>query len=254
MFGKKSKYFFTAGIILMFVVMIFGLFFMTQYANVHVFYNIKNGEVEINRLSLLTIGGKEYSSNQYLFDYYRYSTDFPELTTVKQIGEYLRVVYDFQMKASRFNDTIIIYFVVGLICVAGLFLFDNHKRNIYYISNLVFGIIFPSIMMIFSIIMISNDLSLISNFEKNKETYQITSVMQDTSITGQERSAFIETGVDAVYEKASNVNAATMYVALALFGIVAAYFTFIMVFSILKYTKTSKARKEVIERAVNAND
>ena len=254
MFGKKSKYFFTAGIILMFVVMLFGLFFMTQYANVHVFYNIKDGNVQINRLSLLTIGGKEYSSNQYLFDYYRNSADFPELSTVNQIGEYLRVVYDFQMTASKFNDLIIIYFIVGLICVAAFHLFDNHKRNIYYVSNLVSGIFLPLVMLIFSFVMIGKDVALISNFEKNKGTYQITAVMQDTSITGQDRSAFIEKGVDAVYKKGSNVNATTMYVAIVIFAIVAAYFVFIMVFSILKYMKTSKARKEVIERAVNAND
>lgn len=254
MFGKKSKYFFTAGIILMFAVMIFGLFFMTQYANVHVFYNIKKGEVEINRGSLLTIGGQEYATNQYLFDYYRYSADFPELSNLKDIGAYLRVVYDFQMAASKFNDLYIIFFLDGLICMGLLYLFDNHKRNVYYVSNIVISVITTVEMLSFSVVMLINNLNLLSDFEKNKETYQITSVMQDASITGQQKSSYVSASVEEVYKKASNVNKATLVVSICVICLVAAYFAFMLVFSLLKYKATSKARKEIIERAVNAND
>lgn len=259
MFGSKSKIFFTLGIVIMFIVLIFGLFFMTQYANVHVFYSIDSDtrELVINPTTKLTIGSITLS-NTYVFSYLRSDVVLPAtlgpFEEVEDVQAVLQTVYNFQMTASKFNSNIIIFFLVGLICVGALYLFDNNKRKTYYISNLVIGIAAPVVMIIFSIVMIVNDLSLISNFESNKDLYKIVGVMQDSSIDGIVRGAYRNKPYEDLLSRASNINTGTMIAAIVLFALVAAYFTFILVFTLLKYKATSKARKETIERAVNAND
>lgn len=252
MFGSKSKYFFTAAIILMFVVLAFTLFFMTQYNNVHVFYIIKNGEVRITEGSSLSISANEYANNMKLFKFF--TTNSAYAMDEDLVPDFLRTVYDFQISASKFNDLYLIYFIVGLICVGSFYLFDNHKRKTYYISNAVVGITAPLTMVIFSIVMLVKNLSLLSNFEKNKEIYQITSVMQDPIYTTKEKDALIAGNVKDVIDKADSVNSTTLLVSIVLISLVAIYFTFLLVFSLLKYKATAKTRKEVIERAVNAND
>lgn len=262
MFGSKSKIFFTIALVLMFVVLIFGLFFMTQYANVHVFYNKsidpETGKtvIAINAGSNLTIGSQTIS-NLYLFNYMRYNTKGPfagQYTTIAAVSELMKTVYNFQISASKFNDLIIGYFITGLICVGSFYLFDNHKRNTYYISNLVIGLLAPLAMIIFSVIMIVKDLDLLNNFGKNKDLYQIVGVMQDPNIGGQYKGSLSTKEFSELQANATNVNNLTMIIAIVIFAIIAAYFTFLLVFTLMKYKATSKARKETIERAATAND
>ena len=275
MFGSKSKVFFTIALILMFVTLVFALFFMTQYANIHVFYNKKTIDgvktILINPGSQLDIKGKIFENTQ-LFSYLRTSYNYPESIgtfgrTDDEIGAFLNVVYKFQMSASKFNDLIIIYFLVGLICVGILYLFDNHKRNTYYLDNVIVGAISSFTMIVFSVFMIVENLSLLTNFENNKVLYKIVSVMQKDSIQKIEKYGMISSQTEVaehadvaaekysnILSKASGVNNTTFVIGIILFSLVAAYFAFIFIFTLLKYKATSQARKATIERAVNAND
>ena len=179
---KNSKAFYlTYGIILA-VLFIAALYYMSNYAHVHVYYTLESsGAISaFDRTAETTLG----YSNKNLFDYFsknagimiydpnsgavlvngeawvaehadsvsKFMSMFPEAAQFSTV--YAPIIFDFQVAMSEFNDLIVTFGLIGIVCFAILLVFANHSRRIYYKSNLIAGIILPLVVVVFGIVMI----------------------------------------------------------------------------------------------------
>ncbi|MGM9969887.1 MAG: hypothetical protein ACI35S_05770 [Anaeroplasma sp.] len=252
---SKSKLIFIIYGVLFGLVLVMGLYFMTQYANIHIFYVDNKGvPASFAETNGITIGGSSLT-NQYLFDYFKYSSNtFGYGEVDYDLG---MKIFNFQSTMSQFNDLIITFVVVGLIGIALFVIFSNHNRKVYYISNLVVGIVVSLTMIVFSIVMIVKNLGLMSNFTENEEFYKVISIMMDSNLEGSIKDLIIDGNIafdDALSQYASNVTSSTFIVATICFAIVAVYSLFILVYTVLRYKGSTKRRNEIIERAAQNND
>lgn len=242
---KNSKWVFLIFGIIIGVVILGALCYMTQYTHIHVYY-IKNSKGVVSFFS--DTENAFGNTNQNLVNFFQYTED----TTFEKdfIANYANIVYDFQVAMSSFNDLIIIYGIISLICFAGLLILGNHNRRIYYKSNLYGGIALPLIPAIFSIVMIIKNTSLMGTFNKNKELFNRVSVIQDLDYLESENLNY---SVDFLRERYS-CDATTYILFDILFAIVLIYSLFLIVVSIKKYKLTAADRAKVLEKAVENND
>lgn len=242
---KKTKWIYLVFGILMGIIIISALCYMTQYANIHVYYTINSkGDVAFGAGTENPFG----NTNQNLVNFFRDTED----TTFEKnfISNYAKQVYDYQTSMSSFNDLIVIFGIVGLVCFAGLLILGNQNRRIYYKSNLYGGIALPLVPAIFSVIMIVKNTALMSNFNANKELYNRVSVLQDINYNESD-NFYCE--VEYLKERYS-CDARTYIIFNVLFGIVLLYSLFLIVTAIVKYKNTADDRARVLEKAVKNND
>lgn len=242
---KNSKWFYFAFGIIMGIVILSALFYMTQYANIHVYYRIStNGDLVISKATPHDQSG---ATNRALFNFFERTQDN---VFEKDFNLYKMIVYNFQVAMSSFNDLILIYGIIGVICFAVLLILGNHNRRIYYVSNLVGGIVCPSIISIFSIVMIVKNTILMGTFNENKELFNRVSVLQDTTYNEGYNTSF---SIEYLQQKYS-CNDLTYIVYDLIFGIVLLYSVFMIFYAIKKYKSTAADRAKVLEKAVQNND
>ncbi len=161
----------------------------------------------------------------------------------------------FRNKLDSYNNLILAYGIVSLVCFALLIVLSNHNRKIYYKSNLIGGILIPAVNIIFSLILIINAFSLLSNFSnsENIAIYNVVSTLNNSSIASKNVRV---TDTDAANLQSLqniannfNINSATILGYIVFFGLTAAYNVFLIVFAFLKYKDTEKERNETLEKA-----
>lgn len=242
---NKGKFLYFAFGILMFVVLLGSLVYMTQYAHVHVYFTRSaTGAISF---AADTEDALHYS-NQILYDFFAETTD---QTFASDFNQYARTVYDFQIDMSAFDNLILIFAIIGLICFAGLLVLSNHSRRVYYKSNLYGGIVFPAVTAIFSVVMIIKNTMLMGVFSKNYELFNRVSVLQNPELKS---AASKETDNIAYLKDLYSCNTTTYIIFDILFALVFIYSLFLIAYSIYRYKECAEKRSKIIEKAVMSND
>lgn len=260
-----NKWIFFAYGLLFGLILIFGLYFMTMYANTHVMYTISDadGTISILKTSSQSVGGTPVENSE-IFKYFEelpnkqawWSSIFGSTGSTNALT-LARKVYQFQINASSFNDLIIIYAVVGLLAFGLLLVLGNHQRKVYYISNLAGGIAIPVFMIISSVFMIIKTIVLMADFNKNLELYWVTNYAANQDIANITKDSLLINMGSSKKEFLSNMgtfNNSVFILGIVLFTIVILYSLWLIATALIKYKATAEKRAEVIKRAVLNND
>lgn len=245
--------------VIIFVALLFGLYYMTRYANVHIGYQLSNG-VETFRSDL---GISTFVSNTDLFQYFDNAVDStsPVLKGITQgtntvvSAGYAKKIYDFQVEMSSFNTLIFVLLLIAIICFAIMLVFSNQSRKIYYKDNLAVGILMPFVVIILNLILMIKNFSLMGTFNENVDLFKTTAfLMNPDSDAGAKQLALKEGGYQYIVDGSSNVNSTTFIIATAIFAIVMVASVLMIIYTIYRYKECAKRRGEIIERAANKND
>lgn len=281
---KKTKLFIMIYLVLSFITLVLALGYSTKYSNMHIYYRINSkGTVVIDEAQEMESG----VSNKNLFTYFAADASQVADDTVEdkpfmdEINAYYKkngtsgnvenfitgaeyngstmakTIYNFQNSLSDYNQLILYYFIVFIIAVAVLFIFSNHSRKIYYKSNLVVGVAIPAVIVIFSIIMLVQNFSIMSTVNKNFKLFQLVDLLMDRDCTTKmaDNLAYnYQTKGDISGLMTKGEANMTFYIALAIYAIVILYSVFIAVLTIVKYKEGSQRRAEIEERMAQEND
>lgn len=166
----------------------------------------------------------------------------------------------FRAKLDDFNTLILWYGIISLIMFAGLLILSNHNRRIYYIGNIVGGVLLPLVNIVLVLVLLIQAFGLMANISdpNNNALYNVVSAMQNPTLGSQNVgiAASQATNVKQINNiiNAFNVNTTTIVMYLIFFVITAAYNVFLIIFAIMKYNATAKERNEVLEKARLAGD
>lgn len=249
---KHSKLIYTIYAILMGVVLIAALFFMTQYRYIRVNYESSWKGITMSSNSQLN-GAQQtalwrFFNNKSYTEYFGLASgDFASIGT--DIG-YGYTVFYFRQALDNFNTLLVWFAVFGFVCVAGLFIAANHSRRIYYKSNLIAGIIFPVAVIVFAIILVVNEFSLMSQLNENYNLFNLVSILQNPvneQLSRPNRDVAVIAGM-------FNCNNLTFILFLILLAIVVIYSIFLIVYAIKRYNGCAKERQSILEKAGALND
>lgn len=260
---NNSKYnkivFFAFGLIFAFFV-IFSLYFMTRYAYIIVYYTVDSNK---NRVYSEDAGIMSYS-NSFLFtrlwngvftktgDVYTAKEGWGISKTFVDRDQFVKFIVDYRDQLNSFNTALLWYGIVGLILFAVMLIVGNHSRNVYYITNIIFGIICPLAMTIFGIILLVKDLNLLSQFNENSEFWRAVSIAQNKgndSASQLTYRKYIQTGDVNSYMAGDTTNSTTLVTTMIFIIISIGYSVFTLIHSVRKYLATKAHRKEILERA-----
>ncbi|MBQ3252912.1 MAG: hypothetical protein IJA65_00010 [Acholeplasmatales bacterium] len=254
LFNSKAKLLYLGFILVFVLVVVLALYYMTNYADIHVFYTIGKNGMEFGKegISIGGSGNKAYD-NTYLLDFFNYANHGYEYA---DFTAYAKKIYSFQTLINDYNDLIIAFAAVGFICYIVFIIFSNHNRNVYYKSNLVVGLVVPVILIAFSVVMIVKNLEIMEEFTSNEEFYKTVALMQGSYIDGQLKDRFID-GAETyqnLKKYVSEINTTTFIIATVTYVLVALYSALIMVYTVIRYKSSTKRRNEILERAAQQHD
>lgn len=269
-FKKNAKLLLIIYGVILFATLISGLFYMTNLADVHVYYSSDVNGPSFSADDSIT---STEMTNYDLFYYFSYknpdlpnkigfTTDPNGLSIDESLDTpsnyfstsgYAKIVYDFQMAMSNFNTQIIIYSFICLICFALLLVFSNHSRKIYYKSNLCAGILVPVTISIYTIIMVVQNFVLLGTFTEHFDLFRVVSVLQDSSISSAAKNRMIN-DYQSILENSQNFGPSCYYIETIFFAIVFVYSLFVIGYTIFRYKDSAQRRNEILERAVQNND
>lgn len=255
-FKNKAKLFLIIYLILIGATIIFGLAFMTSYANIHVVYKLDNGVFDGFGEGQGVIITSTGVSNIYAIRYFnnaQVTSDNLIIHSRQFLDEYAYTVYDFEQALNSFNTYFLIAGLVSLASIAVLFITANSSRRIYYKSNLIAGMIVPLIVSILMLVAMIQLFGLIATFSANQDLFIATSALMNPIMKSEILDELYDDW-ELVKQYGSDANVATLVVALIVSIVVIAYSFFVAIFSIRKYKKDEKERNEIIERAATAND
>lgn len=237
--NKREKWIYLLFGVLLFAVLISSFIYMTNYADIRIYFTTSNGVVSIVQTSQEP---STLDTNASLFNY------FTNYHTEVNMEDFKWTIYNFQTDMSSFNDLIVVYALVALVGFAVLLICSNHSRKVYYKSNLIAGIVIPAGISIFTIVMIVKNIMLMGVFNTNETLFNEVYVLKnDKTSTLAE-----QLGYDYV-SQFHPCNNLTYIIYTIIFAIVLVYALFLIYYAIFRYKSTAERRKEIIERAVNNN-
>ena len=244
---NHSKFIYYAFGIIVATALILGLFYATAYADVHVYYTYSDGV----QFGSSAQGPLQNTSNKYLYDFF--ANQGEDAAFVAKYGTsfepFAKTVYDFQMLLSQTNTNIIIFELIGVICFALLLVLANHNRRVYYKSNLIGGIVLPLVVIILNVVLIIQNMNVMTSFNENYELFNMTSVLQNDEtglIASQKNFAYLQ--------EHFNVTSTSFTLYTVLFIVVIVVSVFMVVYAFLKYKATAEDREEILKKAVQKND
>ena len=231
----------TYGIIIA-ITLVFALAFMTNFADVHVFFKKENGDVVFNSTSTLNVNKQ---TNGDLFNYFANLAASGDASnplyallngktgsTVFADAGLAQKVYDFQMDMSKFNDQLIIYFCVSIVLFASLLIVSNQSRKVYYASNLVVGVVAPLVVIVYTVAMLINDMKLMSTFKDNKNLFRAVAYLQNSNIATIEKN---NADWSTIKSETTKVNELPFIIGMIVFVIVIAYSVFMIIYAIYRF-------------------
>lgn len=260
---NNSKYnkivFFAFGLIFAFFVL-FSLYFMTRYAYIIVYYTV--GADGTKSYDIESAAGNY--KNNFLFGQFwtrvfqNTGSSFAAKDgwnidlTFENRDEFVKFIVDYRDKLNGFNTALLWYGIIGLIMFAVMLIVGNQSRNVYYISNIIAGIICTLTMIIFGIILLAKNISLLGEFSDNESFWKAVSIAQnkgnDSETSLIYRKYLVNQDTES-YFKGDDTNSTTLVVTMIFIIISIGYSIFTMIHTIRKYFATKAHRKEVLERA-----
>jgi len=260
LFKNKAKLILIIYIIILAILLVFGLFFMTNYLNVHIAYSRDTeGFIEITERSRFQ---SELITNENLFKYFAQASDMPDTLSnvaksafggyIDECSEEALAIYNMHNQLNGVNNYIVVTSIVSIALCAVFFIFSNNNRRIYYKSNLYVGILVPLVISVLSIVGIVLLISAMSSLSADLDLYKVASAMTKSNSDDYVAAALTDWSV--VEANSSSVNVITMVVGIIINIVVLVYSAFVAIFTMRKYKSTGKEREEIISRAVTAND
>lgn len=257
---NKAKWILMAYGIVLFVVLLFGIIYTTQYAHIHIAYNLVNGKATYSEESMIG----SFASNMDLFQYFNSATDStsPVLqgltrtaTTVVDSG-YADLIYKFQTTISSYTTMFLIFNLISLICFAVMLIFSNQSRKVYYKDNLVVGILMPFVVIILGIILLVGNFSNMALFNENADLYKVTALYMNPDIGAVIKQRGMQEGgfENFILQNTADVNSAMFVIAIFVIIILIAVSALMMIYTVYRYKECAKRRNDIIERAANNND
>lgn len=219
--------------------------FKTEYNTVYV--NVDSTGIENATREMTNAINQDQSL---LYDYYEMIGD--------DFANHKAVVYDFQTSLNSVNNILLGFGILIVVAVLLLFLFQNHKRRIYYTSNVVMSVFATLAIAAFGVVLIIRLLGGMSAFGANSELFNSVAVLQNSDIRTAAYQA-AEAAGDAAAAKAAlaqyfyvTSTSLVMYMIGTIVTIVYALFVLILTFA--KFKRTKERRQEIISKAVENND
>ena len=237
---RHSKLFYIIFGVLNGALIIGACFYATNYAHIHVFYQLNaNGARSVTADTTNSIG----YSNTMLYSFFSagkatgYSSNF---------NDYVDTVFLFQDYLNGFNTAFVAWEFACLVCFAFLLVLDNHRRRIYYLSNLIGGILIPLAILFVNVGLLVNNLALMGLFNSHSELYNVVSVLQNPSVNylAEQRA-----NLDAIKEW-FDCNSFTFILFTVFFIIIIVYSALVALYSIFKYKATAEERKKILDKVV----
>ena len=242
---------------------------MTRYAYIIVFYTIDTatGKKVYNDGS--SVANEGYK-NGFLFnrfwalvfesdgEVYSAKEGWNISRTFADRDEFVKFIVDYRDELNSFNTGILWYGIIGLICFAAMLIAGNHNRNVYYISNIIVGVICALTMIIFGIVLLIKDFSLISKFNEDENLWKAVSIAQNKGNNSEVMTKYWQylrqtashpnQEIDAYYA-GDTTNTTTLITTMIFLIVSIGYSVFTLVHTIRKYFATKARRNEILERA-----
>lgn len=291
---KNAKLFTFIYMILAVLVVACSLAFMTQYSDVHIYFKNDKKQIDLMDPSkgyktVIKMESdtemKEGTSNNYLFKYFvngngvgsplqdvisqitvadvdtslsDYGYDGQLTGPTNKLGYYddsfAGIIYNFQMDMNDYNDLLLTLGLFNICFVALFFVFANTNRKVYYITNLLCGIVSPLAIIGFTSYALVQDIGLMQRFGKNEALFKITAVLQDVNISAYDKSNIYYKDYSKLLDKASGVNNLTFIIVAIVLALNVLMSVFMIAYTAYRYKESGKRRAEIIERAVQKND
>jgi hypothetical protein len=259
LFKNKAKLILIFYIIVIVALFVFGLFFMTNYVDVHIAYSVDKYEgTETILIERYSVFQSEKITNDNLFKYFNYASNFGD-SNLHRIAfsalpdsDEVYAIYDFHNYLNGVNTYIVVSSIISVALCALFFVFSNNNRRIYYKSNVIIGVIVPLVITILTVVSIVLLISCTSKLNADIDLYRVTAATMNKNALNYVEDAYTDWNV--ILENSKSVNSITFIVGIIISVLVIAYSAFIAIFSIKKYKETGKERSEIISRAVTVND
>jgi len=271
---KHAKLIFMIYGILIALVILASLFYMTNVSNVHIAYsrNPDTKEIYFSKDSMILINDFQ---NRSLFNYFDRSKDEASPYVAATMAEkyqlvdenatenilrygkdgksFANIIFDFQSSMSSFNTLIVVLGLISLVAYAITLIFSNQSRRVYYKSNLLVGVTMPLLVIVLSVVLLINNLSLLGTFNSNIDLFRIVSYTMDENLSQKVRDK-ASSDYSAILNGTNHFGTIGFTLLTVALLIVIVYSICLIVYTVFRYKSSTKDRNDIIERAANNND
>jgi hypothetical protein len=131
--------------------------------------------------------------------------------------------------------------------LAALFIASNHSRRIYYRSNYIVGIVCPTVIALFALVVAILNSLCIPVITENNLLFNVMDFVCSTS-----NASYVSDINNVLNHNAVNVST-LIFVDVLLAGIMA-YCVFLVIYAIKRYNVCAAEREEIIAKAVSKNE
>lgn len=242
-YNKNAKLIHVVYAVLIFLILILTVAYMTQYKNLFLFYSDSFGFSQNTTNINNNTDWKGFIQNVDNNEIVRLR-EMLGLTNIKSaFVDSCNVIRNQYVKLNDVNQLLLYLTVISAICLSLLFICSNHSRRIYYHSNLVSGIVFPTIIIIFALYVGVRNTVLIKGIRENNILFNSIDYVVKTS------SKAVHISDLNVILNHNYINSFTLIITDALLSILVGYSLFMIIYTIKRYKECSLEREEIIAKA-----
>lgn len=232
---KKSKLIHILFGVLCFTLLVSALIYMTQYMNIRVLITKSTSGV----VSLGSSG-----INQNILDFFNKNTGL-----VANLQDQMWEVYHYNNYLNMVNNLIVTFAMLSLVAFASMIIFGNHSRKVYYKSNLIVGIIVPSIVLVFAIVLMVLNTTALSKLNANSDFYNYVSLL-----TNEKQGIQLSQRDPAYLQSLFSVNGTSFTLYNVYFAFIGLCSIAMIVYAVYRYLSSAVKRNEVIAKAVQVSE
>ncbi|RIA77801.1 hypothetical protein EI71_00777 [Anaeroplasma bactoclasticum] len=218
--------------------------FKTQYNTIYV--NVDSNGIENASREMTNAINQDQTL---LYDYYELIGD--------NFDNHKEVVYNFQQNLNTVNNVILAFGMVIIVAALVLFLFQNHKRKIYYGTNVVMSVLATLATVGFGVVVIIQLLGAMGTLGSNMELFNSVAVLQNSDMRTAAYQAAEQAGAAGAKDALANyfyVTSTTLVMYMIGVIVTIVYALFILILTFAKFKRTKERRQEILSKAVENND
>ena len=218
--------------------------FKTQYNTIYV--NVDSNGIENASREMTNAINQDQTL---LYDYYELIGD--------NFDNHKEVVYNFQQNLNTVNNIILAFGMVIIVAALVLFLFQNHKRKIYYGTNVVMSVLATLATVGFGVVVIIQLLGAMGTLGSNMELFNSVAVLQNSDMRTAAYQAAEQAGAAGAKDALANyfyVTSTTLVMYMIGVIVTIVYALFILILTFAKFKRTKERRQEILSKAVENND
>jgi hypothetical protein len=243
-YNKNAKLIHIAFAVIIFLILILTVVYMTQYKNLFLFYSDSFGFSQNTTNINNNTDWKGFIQNIENNEIVKLR-DMLGLVNVKTaFVDSCNVIRNQYVSINNVNHLLLYLSVVSAICLAMLFISSNHSRRIYYRSNLISGIVFPAIIIIFALYVGVRNTILIKGINENHLLFNSIDYVVKAS------SKAVHISDLNVILNHNYINPLTIIIADILLSVLIGYSLFMILYAVKRYKVCTLERKEIIAKAV----